>query len=78
MVNNHIFWFIGGFLELTCSFDKHLAYSLTECPSDINNAFIRISVKNVFGFSFAIVFYLGKHSCLQIAAVFLVSLVFSA
>lgn len=46
-----------GFLG-TCRFDKHLAYSVTECTSDINNSFLRISVKNVLGFSFAIVFYL--------------------
>lgn len=57
--------FTGVFL--TCSFDKHLAYSVTECISDISNSFIRLSAENV-EFSFAIVFYLGKQSCLQIDA----------
>lgn len=51
VVNNYIFWLIG--LAFFWNW-KHLAYSLTECPSHTNNAFIRICVKNGFfgGFLF--------------------------
>jgi len=51
VVNNHIFLFIGVFWNLPVVVVKHLASSLTECSSDINNAFLRISVKKVFEFS---------------------------
>lgn len=78
MVNNRIFWFIGISLELTCSFDEHLACSLSERPSDISNTFSRISARSGFGFCLAVVVYFGKRPGLQIVADSLALLVFSA
>lgn len=69
-----VYWGFFG----TCSFGEHLACSLSERPSDVSSAFSRISERSGFGVSFAVVFHLGKRPGLQIAAVSLALLVFSA